>query len=369
MPLPVALGSALIEGGASVLGGLLGFGSNNSANETNLKIAQMNNEFNERMLDKQLAYNLDQWNREKDYNTEMWERTNEWNSPLAQFNRYKEAGLNPYLAMGQGASGNTVSTSAPSSMGINTPTATPVRVDPFIPDLSGVSQAARDWYVGTLNKASAEADIANTNSDTRSKDIENKYKEQNLIAEIEQKKAATRDSNARAAYQGILNRLELDSYDETLRNKKLQASQTESVIKLNDANRQYQLMNTALVGKQYDWFDKQMRASLALTLSQINLNGASAKAQIASSIKSMAEAKGINISNRIAEQTANDVILTAKHNKNKAYWDAETSHNNSGPRDVRQYNWRYRGSGHIGDIQDFHNALDVVNPLRGLFGL
>ena len=49
-------GSALIGAGASLLGNLFGSKSQSDANKTNLKIAQMNNEFNERMMQKQVRH-------------------------------------------------------------------------------------------------------------------------------------------------------------------------------------------------------------------------------------------------------------------------------------------------------------------------
>ena len=48
-------GAGSLIGG--IAGGLFGKSAQSDANATNLKIAQMNNEFNERMLEKQIAYN------------------------------------------------------------------------------------------------------------------------------------------------------------------------------------------------------------------------------------------------------------------------------------------------------------------------
>ena len=59
-PFPIA---SVIEGGSGVLGSLLGgiFGSKsqNSANATNLQISRENNEFNERMMQKQQDFVTD----------------------------------------------------------------------------------------------------------------------------------------------------------------------------------------------------------------------------------------------------------------------------------------------------------------------
>lgn len=84
---------AAITAGTSLLGGAIGAGAQSSANKTNLAIAKMNNEYNARMQSQQNAYNLDMWNKQNDYN-----------SPAAQLQRYKDAGLNPNLIYGNGAS-------------------------------------------------------------------------------------------------------------------------------------------------------------------------------------------------------------------------------------------------------------------------
>lgn len=82
------------------------------ANAMNMRIAQMNNEFNESMMERQMDYNLD-----------MWNRSNRYNSASARFQRLKDAGLNPYSIMSGDSAG-----SASNSMSINPPTAQPVSV-------------------------------------------------------------------------------------------------------------------------------------------------------------------------------------------------------------------------------------------------
>lgn len=80
----------LISAGTGILGNLLSKNSNDSANRTNMQIAQMNNEFNERMLDKQMRYN----------------------SLQGQFDQAREVGANPFLMNGAGTVGSTASAAA-----------------------------------------------------------------------------------------------------------------------------------------------------------------------------------------------------------------------------------------------------------------
>lgn len=91
MPFPVA---AAIGAAGSVLGSFIG-GSTSAAaqrraNETNLQIARETNAQNYRIFQEQQQFNENQFNRWLDYST-----------PAAQRQRYEDAGINPYMAVGQ----------------------------------------------------------------------------------------------------------------------------------------------------------------------------------------------------------------------------------------------------------------------------
>lgn len=58
----------------------------------------------------QHGYNMELADYNFNKNFEMWNKSNEYNSPAAQMQRYKEAGLNPALAISGGNPGNTATT-------------------------------------------------------------------------------------------------------------------------------------------------------------------------------------------------------------------------------------------------------------------
>lgn len=93
------IAASLISGGASLLGNLFGGISSGSAqrsaNETNLQIAQMNNQRQYQMFQEQNAFNERMYNQMQQYNT-----------PTAQMQRYADAGINPYIAAGNVQTGN-----------------------------------------------------------------------------------------------------------------------------------------------------------------------------------------------------------------------------------------------------------------------
>lgn len=95
--------------GSAVLGTGANFLSNSNTNR-----------INERMQQKQNAWNL-----------EMWQRNNEYNSPAAQMQRLEAAGLNPDLMYGQNASGAMGNSSSP-AQGANPIPKQPFQLDPLM---------------------------------------------------------------------------------------------------------------------------------------------------------------------------------------------------------------------------------------------
>lgn len=93
------IGAAIISGGASLLGGLFGGNSNQSAqdkaNATNLQIARETNQQQYQMFQEQNSFNERMYNQMQAYNT-----------PAAQMQRYQDAGINPYIAVGNVQTGN-----------------------------------------------------------------------------------------------------------------------------------------------------------------------------------------------------------------------------------------------------------------------
>lgn len=76
--------SAIISGGAGLLGNLFGIGRGGRETRRNKELMKYQNEMN-------LAF---------------WNKQNEYNRPINQMKRFKEAGLNPALMYGQGNPGN-----------------------------------------------------------------------------------------------------------------------------------------------------------------------------------------------------------------------------------------------------------------------
>lgn len=103
----------------SLVGNILGSAMTNITNQA---LQKETNELNYKMFQEQQAYEAEQARLVREFNKqeselaferekEMWNMQNEYNTPLAQMQRYQDAGLNPNLIYGQGSPGN--ATSAP----------------------------------------------------------------------------------------------------------------------------------------------------------------------------------------------------------------------------------------------------------------
>lgn len=134
---------------SGVLGTGVNFLSNRNTNQTNERIQQ-----------KQNAWNL-----------EMWNRNNEYNSPAAQMQRLQAAGLNPDLMYGQQSGGASGNSSSP-AQGTN-----PIPKQPFQLDTSSLVQAIQNEHLmqGQLDLLRSQKD--NVDADTQGKDIDNQNKQ------------------------------------------------------------------------------------------------------------------------------------------------------------------------------------------------
>ena len=90
-----AVGAAAISAGAHLIGGLFGSSSSKYAAKAQLQAVRETNKANLDLAKYQNEWNVAQWNRQNAYNT-----------PAMQRQRYEEAGINPYFALGNIQSGN-----------------------------------------------------------------------------------------------------------------------------------------------------------------------------------------------------------------------------------------------------------------------
>lgn len=286
----------LFGGLGTVISGAIGAKSTADTNKTNLKINQMNNDFNAREAQKARDFQLDMWNRE-----------NEYNKASSQRERLEEAGYNPYMSDAQagtatGTSGTSAATAAGAAPQI-----------PYTPDFQSVG----------VNLASALKMM----SEKKQTDIENLNMSDLLRSQIWQNIGATDWRNASPearAYNLSQGRkaaeLGMASLEENLSNQRW----SNNLLVANIANSLLDAEAKTIMNK---YLDENQRAELnikAANYEYLIMSGQMKRQEvqnlIAEEILTYAKANGLNIANYIAKETAGKLIR-ATNNTNMYFGD------------------------------------------------
>lgn len=205
----------LISGIGSVVGSLIGGKSSSdaqaSANETNMQIAQMNNEFNERMMEKQIAYNRENQQVQNQWSEDMY---NKYNSPQSQVEQMKKAGLNPYT---QGNSPIGANQTSAQAGGINPPTATPVQVSP----VTGMADALRNASSMLLQLPLLTAETEGKKLDNVGKTIDNDFKAALAQAKLDNLVHSTNNLKLKNTFQDLSNNMFQRTFDMEVERKQM----------------------------------------------------------------------------------------------------------------------------------------------------
>lgn len=377
------LGSALVGAGASLLGNIFGSKSQSDTNKTNLQIAQMNNEYNERMFNKQLEYNQDMFNQQIEYDWKKMQEQNthnalmaegafnrqaKYNSAVEQRKRLEAAGLNPYLMMSGGNAGTASAVSgssgtggSPSAMGVNAPTASPAVMQAFRPDFSGVT-----GVIQTLLDIQAQRQLRSAQADSLSAQasgfkIENKYKAEKILWDIYNSKA---DYNLKISQEALNNmnfaRMQA-MFSSDVARAEHEANNAQWTGNLLRAQVACQQMQGLLTAKELQYFDQNAQLQLAIGAAQQyslvasgKASEAQAKQAIANSVKLYYETQGIKVDNYVKQQTTDALIKTARNNCNTSYWISKDTKN------AYDYNKDSRKLG------VWKQSLDLFNPFSSV---
>ena len=309
-------GDAVLGGVVNLLGNVFGFGSQQSANEQNMKIAQMNNEFNERMLDKQL-----------DYNTKMWHAQNLYNSASQQRYRLEQAGLNPYMMMDGGNAGT-----ASSASGINPPQAQQVQMQAYRPDFSGITGILQTLMDVQAMKSLRNAQANNLNAGTAGIQIENKYK----VPMLERQLESMQWDNVVKASQERLNNMNFARmqamFSSDFERAQREAENARFTGELIRAQTAYQQMQGLLTSKELSVFDERFLQEMSLMSAQqysLVEAGKLSKAQADKAIEEALNVKvqryGIHVDNFVKDRTKRALIKTSWENAKLIGKEADAS--------------------------------------------
>lgn len=254
--------------------------------------AQLGRDWSEEMMSKTNQWNLDQWNRE-----------NEYNLPENQKARLLAAGINPALAM-QGASGVGQAGSSPPSASAPSP------ASPSGASSPSLNLQRPDYGTGFAQLSSA----VNSYFDNKMKSI--------------QSEGYGLDNALKATYGDRATQLSLGKTEAEIDNIRASAAKSyaDSAL-INLQAKEKEVLNKYLdAGQQLSLFLKI--GELATMKSQRELMSAQTRKAIAEEVESYARSRGLYISNRVAEQTADRLIIATNeenryrgiHARSAAYW-------------------------------------------------
>lgn len=346
--------SGLFGGIGSVVSGAIGAKTTADTNKTNLKINQMNNDFNAREAQKARNFQL-----------EMWDRENQYNSASSQRKRLEEAGYNPYMSDAQAGTASGMSgTSSASAAG-----AAPQI--PYTPDFQSVG----------VNLASALKMM----SEKKQTDVENLNMSDLLRSQIWHNLGATDWRNASPearAYNLSQGRkaaeLGMASLEESLSNQRW----SNNLLVANISNALLDADTKTILNK---YLDQQQLAELnikAANYEYLVMSGQLKRQEvnnlIAEEIETYARANGYKLQNHILRETSDDLIR-ATNNTNfyfgsyyhsrafnagaDAFHDSSILRSNAGSAAEG-----YKRSSFDTKLQPWREALNSVNMLFDGFG-
>lgn len=351
------IAAGLASGAASLAGNLIGTSSSNSKN---MQINKMNNEFN--ALEAEKA---------RKYQTEMWNKTNEWNSPKNIRKRLEEAGYNPYLGLDSSNVGTAQSAGSSSSASAASPIQNnPLQFDGIQNALSTAIQMDNATKVSNAEVSSLQGQ--KSLSDAKAADTLSNIDWYKLTPEYRNWLQTTGMSRAQLSFntdrQNLENMQWINKIQRAQRTDILLSNEAKGIInKYLDSSQSLQLKMMA--NQAFQAF-----ASGRLSLQQ-------AKTEVTKQLMNMAETEGKKISNRIASETADQLIgaLQWQYSSDEMYSRGYSGYARQagaakGKGDIAtgqlsEYNYgaRYWNTG-IESIGRVGNAIGLPLMLRGFKG-
>lgn len=310
-------------------------------NQANKDIAQMANEHNEAMLNKQIQQEWDMWNAE-----------NEYNSPAAQMQRYADAGVNPYMSVGNVSSGNASSMSSPSAQPAAVPQMQGATMMPA--DMSGLS-GLRGIASRFVEMMQAKEDIKGKQLDNQGKEIENNYKADMFMVDMFKKMQDAGLSRSKRLGQDIVNQFQPEMLSAELNQRK-----TDTMFRNLEA--QGQLISNLSALEWYKVLPVQIQQTIQQKAVEINnlrlmgkLTDAEVRVKVNQAVTEFYKSRMAHDNAAVSNATLNVQIKKA---------EAELTHaiNNSGPDDP----WHWYDS-RIREIGDDPFSLGIDDGRGNLF--
>ena len=291
-------------------------------NQANKDIAQMANEHNEAMLNKQIQQEWDMWNAE-----------NEYNSPAAQMQRYADAGVNPYMSVGNVSSGNASSMSSPSAQPAAVPQMQGATMMPA--DMSGLS-GLRGIASRFVEMMQAKEDIKGKQLDNQGKEIENNYKADMFMVNMYKAMQDAGLSRSKRLGQDIVNQFQPEMLSAELNQRK-----TDTMFRTLEA--QGQLISNLSALEWYKVLPVQIQQTIQQKAVEINNLRLMDKLTEAETRVKVNQAVTEFYKSRMAHDDATISNATVKNRIEKVAQELTHAINNSGPDSFMSILWQNIG--------------------------
>lgn len=302
MGLETAMIAGIIAGGGAIIGGAVNALSQKSANATNVSLAR-----------EQMAYQ-----------TSEREAAQEYNSAENQRKRYEQAGINPYLAMGNITPGTSEAQTSPGIPQVN-----PV-------DYSGILNGLNAG-VGMYQQAQ-EAEQLQLGTEMSRVDARTKLAEKMLSIEQQRLSIANSNMDYKTKQKALSNldtigkqlQTDLEFAQQTFNERKATIFKNNKLLDLDAKNKELQNQYQKMVNDMQPIQRKVLQATLSEIGSRIDFNNASSANMAANTAVQYAEEKlkksqesGVTIDNNHKREFLKVVRDTAKQEFRSKKWDAE----------------------------------------------
>lgn len=289
-----AIGTLVAPGIGTAIGAGIGMSAGGSidssnavseANDTNLQSVRETNALNKELAEKNIAYQQRENQRNRDFNAaeaqKAFEREKEmfmfqanYNSPMEQVKRAAAAGINPASVMGQGSSvaasgpsngaasyGTGVSPSMP-NMVAGQVAPVPGMATGLIDSLKQLSEAKQAFSQSGLNDAQSHKILTLLESELEGQVLDNQTKEFALEMEKAFGPAMRKASVQKLVMDGLLAYRQCENALAEGDKLRADAALSRSVTALNDAKKQTEGKQQALLDKQISGYDKELKARI-----------------------------------------------------------------------------------------------------------
>lgn len=297
-PISPLVGSAIIGGAGSIIGGFLGKSGSDKAAKAQLQAARETNAMNYKIAQENNAFN-----------EKMWNAQNEYNTPSAQKQRFEEAGLNPNLMMDGSSAGNATSAVTADTSGVQVaPDVGSTIASGYQQFGSNIAQGAQGIAQMYYNNELQKANVAKANSEARAQEISNDFAVAMHVAELTHKNWLNKFSEKnyhilKETQDALVSKIRADAANGWSQN-----ALTERQTDLAYTQNQIGQVQLAIQRCNLDWLPREKQANLAAVLqntltsaSQMRMNDAAARNYVAMTALNWAQANGVSLDNDLKD--------------------------------------------------------------------